>query len=74
MQKRLIAAPLWAIAVLVTYELAWSLVGVPRDLGPVLALAAAAFVGLDPLGLFWPRLALPAAGRDVRGTAPATAH
>ena len=54
MEKRVIATALWFLAILFMYELAWSLFGVPRVIGPVLAGAAAAFVAFDPVHLFWP--------------------
>jgi hypothetical protein len=62
MQKRALAAALWFAAVWFTYEVAWSLTGLPRAIGPILATAAAAMVALDPTGWFWSR----AAGRDSR--------
>ena len=54
MEKRIIATALWFLATLFAYELAWSLLDVPRVIGPVLASAAAALVAFDPLRLFWP--------------------
>lgn len=55
MTKRAAAAVLWFAAMWVGYEIAWSLFGVPRIAGPILAGVLSAFVALDPLGLFWPR-------------------
>jgi hypothetical protein len=52
--KRLIAGPLWFLAFWLMYELLWSLTGVPRVAGPVIALIVAATVVLDPMHLFWP--------------------
>jgi hypothetical protein len=52
--KRLIAGPLWFLAFWFMYEVLWSLTGVPRVAGPVIALIVAATVVLDPMHLFWP--------------------
>jgi hypothetical protein len=52
--KRLIAGPLWFMAVWYGYELLSLLTGVPRVAGPVIALIVAATVVLDPMHLFWP--------------------
>jgi hypothetical protein len=70
MQKRAIGAVLWFAAVWFTYEVIWSMTGVPRAIGPILATAAAAMVAIDPTGWFWSR----AARHDRRpavSTAPA---
>ncbi len=53
MFKRIVAAPLWLIAVWCLYDLAAYFTGLPRVVGPVLGTALAAFVVVDPLGLFW---------------------
>jgi hypothetical protein len=45
---------LWFLAFWFMYELLWSLTGVPRVAGPVIALVVAATVVLDPMHLFWP--------------------
>jgi hypothetical protein len=58
MQKRALAAALWFAAVWFTYEVAWSLTGLPRVLGPVLAATIAAVVTVDPTGWFWRRRAV----------------
>ena len=55
MSKRLLASFLWFGAAWFGYEIVWSLIGVPRFMGPVLATAVAAFVAVDPMTLFWPR-------------------
>jgi hypothetical protein len=52
--KRLIAGPLWFLAVWYGCELLSLLTGVPRVAGPVIALIVAATVVLDPMHLFWP--------------------
>jgi hypothetical protein len=44
---------LWFVAALAAYELVWSLVAVPRPLGPVFALVVSAFVVVDPGGFMW---------------------
>ena len=51
--KRLIAGPLWFLAALLAYEIVWSLVDVPRAIGPVLAAVVTATVWLDPWHWFW---------------------
>lgn len=56
MTKRSASALLWFAAMWVGYEIAWSLFGVPRIAGPIIAGTVSAFVALDPLGLFWPRV------------------
>jgi hypothetical protein len=66
MQKRAVAAVLWFAAVWATYEVVWSLTGLPRMLGPVLAAAIAAVVTVDPSGWFWSR----SASRSARTTTP----
>ena len=54
MKKRVVAGSLWFLAILALYELAWSLAGVPRQVGPVLAFVVSALVVADPANLFWP--------------------
>jgi hypothetical protein len=66
MQKRAIAAVLWFAAVWVTYEVLWSVTGLPRMLGPVLAATIAALVAVDPTGWFWSR----SASRQARAGTP----
>ena len=60
MNKRAAAAVLWFAAIWVGFEIVWSLTGVPRMIGPIVATAVSAFVGVDPHGLFWARSARPA--------------
>jgi hypothetical protein len=55
MQKRALAAALWFASVWFTYEVVWSLTGLPRVLGPLLAATIAAVVTVDPTGWFWSR-------------------
>jgi hypothetical protein len=57
MNKRAVATVLWFVAIWVGYEIVWSVTGVPRAIGPIVATAVAGFVGLDPHGLFWARSA-----------------
>lgn len=52
--KRLIAGSLWFLAFWFMYELLWSLTGVPRLAGPVIAMFVAATVSVDPMHWFWP--------------------
>ena len=56
---------LWFAVAWVGYEIVWSLTGVPRIAGPVLAFAVAALVTVDPMALFWPREASPSASRGL---------
>jgi hypothetical protein len=72
MSKRVAAALLWYAAVWVGYEIVWSLTGVPRAFGPIIATAVSAFVGVDPAGLFWPRTAK--APRSVASAEPLSAR
>jgi hypothetical protein len=55
MLKRVAAAFLWYAMVWVGYEIVWSIAGVPRLIGPILAAAVGMVVVVDPLHLFWPR-------------------
>jgi hypothetical protein len=57
MPKRVVASLLWYAAVWVAYEIVWSLTGIPRAFGPIIATAVSAFVAVDPAGLFWPKIA-----------------
>lgn len=68
MTKRAAAAVLWFAAMWVGYEIAWSLFGVPRIAGPILAGTVSALVALDPLGLFWPRTNAETAAQSVHAT------
>jgi hypothetical protein len=54
MKKRVVAGSLWFVAVIAMYELAWSVLGVPRPVGPILAFVIAALVVADPGHLLWP--------------------
>jgi hypothetical protein len=54
MLKRVAAAFLWYAMIWVGYEIASSVVGFPRLIGPVVSAAVAMIVVVDPLRLFWP--------------------
>ncbi len=66
MPKRALAAVLWFAAVWVGYEIVWSLTGVPRLVGPIIAFAVSATVALDPMAVFWPRRDGRVSGPTVR--------
>jgi hypothetical protein len=57
MQKRAIGAVLWFAAVWFTYEVIWSVTGLPRAIGPIMATITATLVAVDPTGWFWSRTA-----------------
>jgi hypothetical protein len=70
MSKRVAIALLWFTAFWVGYEVLWSVTGVPRVIGPIVAAAIAGFVAVDPRGLFIARPAshgtgMIGAGRQV---------
>jgi hypothetical protein len=53
MSRRIVAALLWVWAIATAWAfLAWG-AGVPSELGPFVALAVGAFVGMDPLHRIW---------------------
>jgi hypothetical protein len=68
MKKRLTAGSLWFLAIWFGYEILWSVMGVPRMVGPMLAFVVASLVVADPAGLFWPAPARTAT--RARATAP----
>jgi hypothetical protein len=53
MVKRASISALWFFSFFCMSELAWSLAGSPRVLGVILGTAAAVFVAIDPLHLFF---------------------
>jgi len=57
MSRRSVAAILWFVATWFGWEVAWSLAGVPRVIGPVAGFVLAAAVTMDPLGVIWTRSA-----------------
>lgn len=69
MSKRAVASVLWFVSIAFAYEVVWSLTGVPRAVGPVLAAVVAAFVAVDPIRLFWPSTS--SATRETPEMAPA---
>ena len=74
MSKRAMAAFLWFAATWVGYEIVWSLTGVPRLAGPVIAFAVAALVTLDPMALFWSRATSDSAVGRSMGTTVVAPH
>lgn len=54
----------------VGYEIVWSVAGLPRMIGPILAASVAMIVVVDPLHLFWPRPEVPGP-TSVGGGVPA---
>lgn len=54
MVKRIIATPLWFIAIWGLWDLVAFMSGAPTAVGPMLAVAVSGFVALDPAHLFWP--------------------
>jgi hypothetical protein len=52
MTKRAVTAVVWFAAIAVGYEVLWSLTGVPRSVGPIIATAVAAAITIDSPGLF----------------------
>jgi hypothetical protein len=52
MLRRTAISALWFVSILLMHELAWSIFGSPRPLGPILGIVAASFVWLDPFGQF----------------------
>lgn len=73
MLKRLIAGPLWFVAVWCLVDLISSFVGLPRFLGVLSGVAFAAFAMIDPFGLFWTRhepKTLEPNTQDVVGASP----
>lgn len=53
MHKRIVASILWAVMIYSGWELGWGVYGIPREIGPVLALLVAAFVLVDPGNFIW---------------------
>jgi hypothetical protein len=72
MVKRIAAAVLWFISLSAASEYATLIAGVPPVLGLALAGAVSAFVGLDPLDLFW--TVRDKSGEDVRSATAHTSH
>jgi hypothetical protein len=53
MNKRTVASLLWGLTTFCFYELAWSLAGAPRNVGPILAIAVGMLVYGDPIHVIW---------------------
>ena len=53
MHKRTAAAFLWAVTIYSGWELGFGVYGIPREIGPVLALLVAAVVFFDPGNFIW---------------------
>lgn len=53
MVKRIAAVPLWFVSIWVTYGLVAYFTGLPENAGAILGALAAAFVFMDPTGVFW---------------------
>jgi hypothetical protein len=54
MVKRTASALLWLVAVGWAFNFISAYTGAPQLIGSVVAIAVAAFVGVDPLHLLWP--------------------
>ena len=67
MVKRIVSATLWFVAVGWGFNLLGLITGTPPIMGFAIGIAAGAFVGIDPMHLFWPvKLLAPAApSRDA---------
>ena len=60
MVKRIVAAPLWFMAVWTIYSLVAYVLGLPFGGGAILGALVAAFIVLDPTGALWkPRTTQP---------------
>jgi hypothetical protein len=53
MVKRIAAVPLWFVSIWLTYGLVAYFTGLPENAGAILGALAAAFVFMDPTGVFW---------------------
>ena len=53
MYRRIAASFLWAVTIYSGWELGWGVYGIPREIGPVVALIVAAVVLLDPGHFIW---------------------
>jgi len=60
MKKRILATALWFYAAWYAWSILADMTGMPGLLGPVVAVAIGAFVGLDPLHRIWDTQAMPA--------------
>jgi hypothetical protein len=53
MVKRIAAVPLWFVSIWLTYGLVAYFTGLPESAGAILGAMTAAFVFMDPTGIFW---------------------
>jgi hypothetical protein len=53
MYKRIAASFLWAVMIYSGWELGFGVYGIPREIGPVLAVIVAAYILLDPGHFIW---------------------
>jgi hypothetical protein len=53
MLKRISAIPLWFVSIWFIYGLVAYFTGLPENAGAILGALAAAFVFMDPTGVFW---------------------
>ena len=60
MKKRLLATVLWFYATWYGWSILADMVGMPAMLGPVIGLAVAAVIGLDPMHRIWTKQPTPA--------------
>ena len=65
MVKRIASATLWFVAVGWGFNLLGLITGTPPIMGFAVGIVAGAFVGIDPMHLFWPVKAQAVAGRDA---------
>jgi uncharacterized protein YhhL (DUF1145 family) len=70
MVKRIASASLWFVATVWGFSFVNLMIEAPPALGIVIAVAASAFVAIDPLHLFWPVRAA-AVVAPTRAAAPA---
>jgi hypothetical protein len=59
MKKRLLATVLWFYVTWYGWSILADMTGLPVMLGPVVGLAVAAFVALDPMHRFWTKEPAP---------------
>lgn len=59
MVKRIASVVLWFVAVSSVFEYATLVAGLSSIIGVMVATGVSAFVGIDPLGLFWTAAAKP---------------
>ena len=75
MVKRLVAAPLWFLTMWWAYAIAAYFLGLPAGGGVIVGALAAAFVFMDPTGVFWgpkTRRSTPARSTEGLGATAST--